>query len=141
MVATVTSLREKVVQRGAQLFSEALAELTYELDRVVPDSGGVPANGEKLRASRLIMERPFDGRTFSAAITYTAPQAEYTERGTEPHVIEPGRPSKALHFYWPKIGGMATFARVNHPGSHKHDGWFASALAEWPELLDRVAQR
>jgi hypothetical protein len=140
-VASIDSLTDKVVRRGAQLFGDALAELRYELDRVVPDSGSVNESGEKLRASRVITERPFDGRVFSASIAYTAPQAEYTERGTEPHVIEPGRPPDALRFYWPKVGDVVFLARVIHPGSHKHDGWFSSTMTEWPDLLERVAQR
>lgn len=137
-MAKLGSLYAKIVARGEQLFRDALAETRYELDRRVPDSSkpSIP----KLRASREITNRPFDGEVFSATITYTAPQAVYTEYGTEPHVIVPRGPYP-LRFYWPKVGRVVYFWKVNHPGSHKHDGWFSKTVAQWSSFLDAVTQR
>ena len=37
------------------------------------------------------------------------------ETGARPHVIE-AKNASALAFFWPVIGGMAFFKKVNHPG-------------------------
>lgn len=40
--------------------------------------------------------------------------AEWVVKGTAPHVIE-GKP--LLVFFWPKVGRVVAFPRVNHPGT------------------------
>lgn len=132
MAANVADLKSKLTDRYRVLHSVAVDELNDYLDQVVPDSGDI--HPDKLRFSRVETFSE-DRETFKVQITYTAPQADFTEYGTSPHDIEPQGPGYPLTFYWPKIGGIAHFMVVHHPGSHKHDGWFRDALATWPDRV------
>lgn len=53
--------------------------------------------------------------------------------GTPPHLIQPKatrrgrRARRVLVFYWPKVGGIVAFPKVNHPGT-KPNHYLTSAL-------------
>jgi hypothetical protein len=65
--------------------------------------------------------------------------AHFTDSGTEAHFIE-GNP--LLVFHWPEAGGTVFFRSVNHPGSHKHDGWFTEKTPErWADAVAEAASR
>lgn len=147
-MADVRSTRRLVQQRAARLQDEATRRLLEELARRVPDSdnargaypaGAYPQRLPKLRTSQQVDRQATDTR-LTTTVRYTAPQADYTEHGTSAHRIRPKGPGYPLRFYWPKIPGWAHFMAVNHPGSHKHDGWFSSTCARWRDFL-RAAQR
>jgi hypothetical protein len=57
-------------------------------------------------------------------ITFTAPQAGWTDEGTSPHVIE-GNPVLVFN-----VGGTTVFARrVEHPGNAP-SGWFTDSVTD-----------
>lgn len=64
---------------------------------------------------------------------------KWLEEGTRPHVIE-ARIAKSLAFYWPKIGGMAYFKRVNHPGTKPYR-FMEDTLAEKETSIVDVLSR
>lgn len=135
-------LRERVREHARAVNEAAVRNVLASLDDVVPDHdrgqyAGVPGHrpsNPKLRESRQVVTTDLGDR-FVTTVTYTAPQAMFTEYGTAPHRIEPHRPPWALHFYWPKVDGWVYFDHVNHPGSHVHDGWFSRTVAGWPQAV------
>lgn len=42
---------------------------------------------------------------------------EWQEYGAAPHVIRPREPNGLLVFYWPVLGRVVGFKKVNHPGN------------------------
>lgn len=79
----------------------------------------------------------FDDLT--ATLGFSAPQAEYTDQGTEPHEIYPSN-AKALQFYWPNGPngpGLYTFDHVNHPGQDG-TGWFTESVADWDTYVQEA---
>lgn len=87
----------------------------------------------QLHASQSV--RPSMGATSAKIeLRYDAPQAEYTNDGTRPHVIVPKR-AKVLAF---TVNGRRVFARrVNHPGN-KGTHWFDKTTKAWPAILKDV---
>lgn len=63
----------------------------------------VPGNAARWRVLRTIR-------------TSGVKHASYIEYGTAPHAIV-ARRAKMLRFYWPRIGGIAYFKKVKHPGT------------------------
>lgn len=146
-MANTASTERLVRDRAERLHQEATRRLLEQLAREVPDSdearaqypgGAYPQAQPKLRTSQQVDRRTV-GNRLTTTVRYTAPQADFTEYGTAPHKIEPKGPGYPLRFWWPKINGWAAFMVVNHPGSHKHDGWFSSTCRRWREFL-REAQ-
>lgn len=143
-MADLSSTRRLVLDRAERLHAEATRRLLEDLAREVPDSdearardypaGAYPQRFPKLRTSQEVEFRHSATRR-SVVVRYTAPQADFTEYGTAPHRIEPKGPGYPLRFYWPKIPGWVAMMVVNHPGSHRHDGWFSSVCARWPRML------
>lgn len=126
---------------------EAERQTLEQLARVVPDSDDSPVPAQyrkpsmpKLRTSQTVSHRDTAAR-LSTRIGYTAPQANWTEYGTPPHVIRPKGPGYPLRFYWPRVGGVVAFWKVNHPGSHKRDGWFSDTMAKYRAALRRAARQ
>lgn len=81
------------------------------------------------------------GTTYQSTLRFTAPQAEWTNKGTRPHIIRPRR-SRALVFFWPKAGQTMFLKRVHHPGNEAQH-WFDRAVtsASWGRALTRVKSR
>lgn len=135
-MADVSGLRDKVHEFGARLHDAALTELEQELDAIVPDSG--EPSEDKLRESRQVVAFQ-QGDTFVAIITYTSFKAELTEHGTGPHEIFAPAPGPPLS--WVEQGERLFARYVNHPGSHKHDGWFSTTVQQWPAILERASSQ
>lgn len=133
-------------RRADHLTTEAQRRLLEQLARTVPDSdearavypaGEYPQRQPKLRTSQQVTRTTSPTR-YSVKVRYTAPQANFTELGTSPHKIR-AKNGPTLRFYWPRVGRVVWPVEVNHPGSHKHDGWFARVCRRWPDFL-RQAQ-
>lgn len=130
---TLSAQLRPVVEKDAAIkFTRAVDRVTQQLDRTVPVKTG------KTKRSRRVSFTT--GRTLSALVEYTTPQADFTDKGTRPHTIRPRR-AKVLRFV---VGGRVVFARVvHHPGSTKHKGWFTNVTnaAAWRSALNGVFGR
>lgn len=56
------------------------------------------------------------GTRVRLSVSANARYAGWVHNGTAPHVIR-ARRAKALHFYWPRVGGWVFRKSVNHPGN------------------------
>lgn len=59
----------------------------------------------------------------------TTTLGEILEYGSRPHVIEPKNPGGFLVFYWPVVGHIVRFKKVNHPGTRPY-GMMISAVEQ-----------
>ena len=50
----------------------------------------------------------------------TTTLGEILEYGSRPHVIEPKNPGGRLVFFWPVVGDIVRFKKVNHPGTRPY---------------------
>lgn len=97
------------------------------------DSGGrFLANGGRARKPGTlrdsIVKRLVDiGGMPACLVGSEDPIALWHHEGTEPHVIE-ARNAPRLVFFWPKVGAVVSFKRVNHPGT-KPNRFLTNALA------------
>lgn len=126
-MSIAAQLQRTVRNAGAQAMAAAVQTVVSSLD------DGVPVDRGTLKRSRRVSGIRPTAAGFSVDIAYTAPQAEFTEKGTRPHVIRPRR-AKALRFV---SGGRTVFARVvHHPGT-KAQHWFSRRvnLARWSSAL------
>lgn len=109
-----SGLRRKVEEYGEAVVADAVQRLADEVHAVVPVDTG------ELRDSRF---GPDQVGPYRWTFGYTAPQAEWTDQGTQSHWIE-GDP--LLVFYWgpPNGPGKTMFlARVFHPGTLAQRWW------------------
>lgn len=141
-MADTRATKQLVRRRAERIHTEAVRRVLEELADVVPDSdaarskypaGAYPQRQPKLRTSQQVTTSSTDTR-FTTSVRYTAPQADFTETGTAPHTIH-AKAGGLLRFYWLKVEAYVAFPKVNHPGSHKHDGWFSRTVAKWPDRL------
>lgn len=65
-------------------------------------------------------------RDLESQIIAMAPYAIMVVKGTKPHVIRPKRAPR-LVFFWPKVGRVVSFTKVNHPGT-KANNYLLAAL-------------
>ena len=103
-----------------------------DLDKVVPIG-----TTRRLQASQRVRQGFSRGDLLTATIEYPSDVASYTEEGTRAHPIS-GNP--LLRFYWPKLGRVVYFRRVNWrpgPGVRANKGWFSKAVrpAAWRRAL------
>jgi hypothetical protein len=82
-----------------------------------------------------------DPGNMTATIGFSAPQADYTDKGTVPHGISP-RFASALRFFWPNgpAGpGTYVFDHVSHPGQ-SGTGWFTDTIEDgWESHVQDAA--
>lgn len=128
------------------MHSEALVELAKlvaadaPVSTPTPTSTGVP--GELRDSIEPAPGVTFSGTRYVGQVVTDKPQGGYTDRGTDPHPIRPRGSGYPLRFYWPKAGGIVHRMSVNHPGSHKHDGWWDRSLrAHYQQALSRAGRR
>lgn len=88
---------------------------------------------ESIRRDRVM--RVGSSTTMTARIVATAPQARYTDQGTDPHRIVPRRAGGLLVFHWPKVGRTMFLPRVNHPGNAAKPWWERALRATWGPAL------
>jgi hypothetical protein len=69
-----------------------------------------------IRPAPFKMTGPFKGEGGIEVDLKAVPYAGYVMYGTKPHVIR-ARRAPALRFYWPKVGRVVFFKKVNHPGT------------------------
>lgn len=76
------------------------------------------------------------GTTFPGRVSAPVPQAEYTDRGTQPHDIFPVR-AKVLRF----VTGGATVhtMHVSHPGNPAQNWWEPAVRASYTQALLQAA--
>lgn len=86
-----------------------------------------PEKTGQLRKSGKVSQVRRFGTSFVITIEFTAPQAEWLEKGTKPHVIE-AKGFGAMRFYSAVAGEVIQATIINHPGSKKHRGWFTNGL-------------
>ncbi len=98
-----------LVKDSAEILTE-----TLKTEAPVGHDAETGAAGGRLRDS-LMFQIGYLGATLEG-VGY----AQFVITGTRPHVIRP-RASRALAFYWARMGGRAVFAKVNHPGTRPND--------------------
>lgn len=90
----------------------------------------------QLRASLTVSEQVNSGGPqFRGKVAAPVPQAVWTDQGTLPHEIVPRGPGYPLRFYWPKVGGIVRFMRVNHPGNAAQNWWEPSVRMAYTQAL------
>lgn len=123
------NLRVRVRQRSVTAMGAAAPKLQKALRKAAPVDTGFMAQMTTVSA----VKRTLGGS--SVATRVGAPYASYTvPPGTPPHIIRPVR-AKALRFFWPVVGRVVFFAKVNHPGS-PGTRWYADVIESWPKLVE-----
>lgn len=83
-----------------------------------------PVRSGRLRSSIKVtpfrMTGPYKGEGGVGVSIRDVPYAGFVRWGTKPHVIR-ARNAPALRFYWPKVGRVVFFKKVNHPGTKPND--------------------
>jgi hypothetical protein len=105
-------------------------------------------SGDTQRATTVKLESA-SGSTLTYVAQADTPQAKFTNDGTPPHPIAPkanpgaiGGPKRPLFipgepllvFFWARIGRVARFRWVDHPG-YRGSGWWDSTIAQWHDFL------
>jgi hypothetical protein len=128
----VGQISDRIARRAVFLADRLAGDLSSQLRRASPvDTGATRAS---------IQGRAFvSGSQARVVLEATTPQAAWTDQGTRPHVIRPVR-ARALVFFWPVVGRVVRFAKVNHPG-FKGTRWFTNVVAGWPETGQRLLQQ
>lgn len=132
-MANAEGLRRKVQDYGREVMAQSAPEIERALRTAAP-----MASGELVEKIRVELTGGSPVRPAIRAVS-DAPQSNWTEEGTQPHVITPRGEGYPLRFYWPKVGADVAFMRVNHPGNPARP-WFRPTLAEWGDVLQRVAR-
>lgn len=124
-MADIAALRERVNRYGITMQKFAALDMAAQATSAAPVKTGA------LRNSRRISQG-----YRSTRIEFTAPQGEWTDRGTAAHRIN-GRP--LLVFFWPKVGRVVFLRHVNHPGN-KGSRWFSNVMtsSNWQAALRRA---
>jgi hypothetical protein len=133
--ADVSGLKAIAAKRWEELHRGAVALLVEDLNAGVPDSG--ESGPRKLRDALTVSTQTTE-TGFTTELAYPVDKALWLEEGTEPHEIMPRGPGYPLSFYWPRLGRVAHYMRVMHPGSNKHVGWFSRRIAHWSAFLDQA---
>jgi hypothetical protein len=121
------------------------------LEDVVPDSDRSPTAGngrrgifnEKLRDSRQTTGPELRGNVVAATVTYTAPHAEFTDTGPDPHQIPTGGRDVQLakgypmRFFLAGVGDVFAYEVFWQPGAgvEANRGWFHRGLDVWSDAL------
>lgn len=106
-------------QRWSRVFiTNKNRELSDKLLRAAREEA--PVKTGRLRANLRVepfrMTGPYKGEGGVGVSLADVPYAGYVRWGTRPHVIR-ARRAKFLRFYWPKVGRVVFFKKVNHPGT------------------------
>jgi hypothetical protein len=127
----IDGLEDLVHATAITILSLASQDLLDQLILVAPESTG------ELKASQYgpIIDEP----NLRAVIGFDAPQADYTDLGTQPHEI---RGNPRLFFEWqngPDGPGLYSFHHVQHPGS-LGTGWFTDTIfQQWDSFVQDTA--
>lgn len=116
LAAALRQLQQQLAKRIEQATGTVARRLEEKLQDEAPISPGYPGAPEPGGLRRSIR---FD-LTGSVASFVASQVAEFIIGGTEPHEIF-ARNAPVLHFYWAKMGGFVSFARVSHPGTKPND--------------------
>jgi hypothetical protein len=132
-VADANALRVKLIRRSEQATERASAIAETEVARAAPARSNPSSVGPRTFRRRRLSGSPHVAWSIEA----TAPQADYTEKGTRPHVIRPRKVGGVLVFFLPQAGRTVFARSVNHPGNPARP-WFAPTLkAGWEGWLRR----
>ena len=136
MAVTSSSLRDDVLAYARDVARLAAQDTAR---RIVSDPATPRDTGKMAGATRAAGGVRTTGTAAVARIENPTMEAEWTDKGTQPHVIVPRRRGGVLVFHWPKAGGVVFLRRVHHPGSRKHVGWFDKVAARhWPDACRRA---
>lgn len=136
MGADATALRRIVGDYARDVFVRASENFLDSIEVQAPIvSGELRRSGELTPVLTL-------GTRWLRELRFTAPQAEWTDKGTKPHTIRV-KNARALVFFWPKapaeLGGPGTyfFLKVNHPGNPAQL-WFSGNVTDrtWADAVD-----
>lgn len=133
-MANADDLRRRV-RRAAVVGGRRAAERTARAaKKAAPVKTGETRDKTGLTGERITLT--------SATWTVEAktPQARYVEFGTRPHVIRPRR-ARALRFFWPRVGRVVFFAKVNHPGNRPKPWFYPTIREEWPRAVNAEVGR
>lgn len=132
----ITGLRETVVEYASAVVQTA-AE-AYLADAVL----AAPEDTGELKRSARGPELSLVGEgILRAVVGFDAPQAEYTDRGTPPHVIRAVH-ARSLRFFWdsgPNGAGWYSFDSVNNPGI-TGTGWFSEMEDLWENYVQAACE-
>lgn len=116
----------------------ALEVLTDAANATMADLvNAAPVDTGELRDSAYGPEINEEG--LSATVGFTAPQADFTDQGVQPHEIR--GVNGHLSFFWangPNGPGQYTFDSVQHPGQAGSD-WFTGVIDDWQSYVDDAA--
>lgn len=130
MATDTTGLRDGVVEWSRQVHDQAIEEFSRTLYDAAPVDTG------ELRAS-LEQEGGVDtGAEIIGAVGFTAEHASWQDEGTDPHEIV-GNPLLAFEI----DGHVVIVHSVQHPGSHKNDGWWSNNATDegWGAACEAAA--
>lgn len=141
----MSALRARVTAIADQGHRDAVDAVCRLIDAVIPvgtGPGHAGAGGQHLIDSRVVESTG----PRSTRIRYDGLIANYLDSGTGPHVIYPTS-GRALAFVWPTgppalaanpASRLFVLDHVNHPGSHRHDGWWSRNVNA--EVWQRVCE-
>lgn len=130
------SLAEQLTQEIGR-WADRVAELAAN-DCSIGVSLAAPFKTGELQQSVQEPERVSSAPFSSFTIRATAPQAEWTEYGTEPHGIDP---VNGTYLKFPNTAGIAGFGEfvftkhVDHPGNAPMPWFFPYLRENWPLWL------
>lgn len=128
-MADVSALRQQIQTRSARAHVIASGRMKTRYRQAAPYKSG------DTQESVDVVNFSATSRELACTAVATTPQAEWTDKGTDPHEIRPNA-KKALRF---RYRGRIVFAKVvNHPGN-KGTGWFSKLGArDWPGELQQA---
>lgn len=118
MPVDTSALQQALIEAAPEIVAEAADLMRNDIDLSAPvDTGAL------VQSSQVDTQANPQGAT--ATLRYTEEYAGFLDTGTGPHAIT-GNPYLAF-----QIGGQTVIVHsVEHPGSHKWDGWFTDKAGD-----------
>lgn len=132
-MALLDDLRREVRQRGERIVRAATVQMQGDLRRDTPKITGELRRKTTVRVTSA-------GDTVSAEAKAETDYAASVIAGARPHVITPRSPGGMLVFFWPKVGRVVYFKKVNHPGNRPNPYW-NNIMGRWGQYLQAAADR
>ena len=126
-MASLDDMRRQLQRKARLAAANTASDLESRLRRTSPVDTGNMRSFTTAKAAPSAAGARID-------VKVDTPYAHIVAHGQRPHVITPRRESGVLVF---DVGGRTVFARsVNHPGAQARS-WWADALREVPDMLQR----
>lgn len=128
----ITGLDEFVKDLAQQILDSAAQAI---LDDMIEDA---PVETGELRDSAY---GPTDVGVLTVVVGFSAPQADFTDQGAQPHPIFPVN-ARHLRFFWengPNGPNVYNFEEVFHPGQAA-TLWFSDKVEDWDAYVGTAAE-